>query len=158
VYAEDPAQDFLPQAGKLLMYREPVGPGIRVDSGVVEGSEVSVFYDPMLAKLIVHAESRAAAIQRAITALQKFIVLGIRTNIPFLLRILDSAEFRDAAVHTGFLDAEGTRFRVREDTEVPDAVRAAVAFHEQTVGSASGAVTTARPADPFERVRGWSVR
>ena len=63
IYAEDPAQDFLPQAGTLLMYREPAGPGIRVDAGVVEGSEISVFYDPMLAKLIVAAETRDLAIR-----------------------------------------------------------------------------------------------
>ena len=70
IYAEDPAQDFLPQAGTILLYHEPRGPGIRVDSGVAQGSVVSVHYDPLLAKLIVSAESRDAARRRAIVALR----------------------------------------------------------------------------------------
>ena len=89
VYAEDPGNGFLPQAGPLLLYREPQGPGVRVDSGVREGGTVSVNYDPLLAKLTVLAESRDAAIARALAALRSFPVLGIRTNIPFLIRLLD---------------------------------------------------------------------
>ena len=81
MYAEDPSNGFLPQAGPLLMYREPEGPGIRVDAGVAERSDVSVFYDPMLAKLIVSAETREAAIARAGSALRQYIVLGIRTDL-----------------------------------------------------------------------------
>jgi acetyl-CoA carboxylase biotin carboxylase subunit len=159
VYAEDPAQDFLPQAGRLLMYREPTGPGIRVDAGVVEGGEVSVFYDPMLAKLIVSGETRATAIARAISALRQYIVLGIRTNIPFLLRILESDAFQSGSVHTGFLDAEGAHLREAAALELPPAVAAAVDFHEQHARSThAGEARAARSADPFESIRGWSVR
>jgi acetyl-CoA carboxylase biotin carboxylase subunit len=158
IYAEDPAQDFLPQAGRLLMYREPAGPGIRVDAGVVEGGEVSVFYDPMLAKLIVSAETREAAIERAIEALRRYIVLGIRTNIPFLLRILESDEFRSGAVHTGFLDNEGASLRQAEPVDLPPAVDAVIAFHQQSRRTASAAATAVRASDPFETVRGWGVR
>jgi acetyl/propionyl-CoA carboxylase alpha subunit len=104
IYAEDPSAGFLPQAGKLLLYREPAGPGIRVDAGVVEGYEVPVMYDPLLAKLTVLAESREAAIERAIAALRNFPVLGVRTNIPFLIRVLDHPAFRSGRVHTGFID------------------------------------------------------
>ena len=104
IYAEDPAADFLPQAGPLLLYREPSGPGIRVDAGVVEGDEVGVNYDPMLAKLIASAETRDAALRRAIAALRAFPVLGIRTNIPFLLRVLQLDDVQRGIVHTGFLD------------------------------------------------------
>ena len=90
VYAEDPAHGFLPQAGPLLLYREPSGPGIRVDSGVAEGDRVGVNYDPLLAKLIVFAETREAArIARASNALRNYPVLGTRTNIPFLIRLLE---------------------------------------------------------------------
>ena len=64
VYAEDPAAGYLPQAGRILLYRQPVRPGVRVDAGVVEGSEVTVHYDPMIAKVIAHAETRDAAIDR----------------------------------------------------------------------------------------------
>ena len=72
VYAEDPARGFLPQAGPLLRYREPSGPGIRVDAGVVEGGEVSVYYDPLLAKLIVWGATRAEAIARTREALARY--------------------------------------------------------------------------------------
>ena len=93
IYAEDPAQGFIPQAGPILLYREPQGPGIRIDSGVKAGSEVSVHYDPMLAKLIVHASNREEARRRAINALREYAILGIRTNIPFLLQILEHPQF-----------------------------------------------------------------
>ncbi len=104
VYAEDPAAGFLPQAGRLLLYREPSGPGVRVDSGIVEGSEVPVTYDPLLAKLTVSAESRQAAIERAIAALRGFPVLGIRTNVSFLIRTLNHPAFRSGSVDTGFIE------------------------------------------------------
>ena len=159
IYAEDPAQDFLPQAGRLLMYREPTGPGVRVDSGVVEGGEVSVFYDPLLAKLIVSAETRDAAIARADAALQRYIVLGLRTNIAFLQNLLRHPQFVAGAFHTGFLDAERGALLSDADAEVPDAARAAVAFHEETQSRAPGVPGTraVTAADPFDAVRGWSV-
>jgi 3-methylcrotonyl-CoA carboxylase alpha subunit len=106
IYAEDPAQGFLPQAGPILLYREPQGPGIRVDSGVKQGSEVSVYYDPMLAKLIVHAETREAARRRALLALSDFAIGWIRTNIGLLTEILGHPQFVSAVVDTGFLDRE----------------------------------------------------
>jgi acetyl-CoA carboxylase biotin carboxylase subunit len=159
VYAEDPAQDFLPQAGRLLMYREPAGPGVRIDAGVVEGSEVPVFYDPLLAKLIVAAETRQAAIARAVSALKRYIVLGVRTNIPFLLALLRDPQFASGAVDTGFLDAARERLLAHTSSELPDAARAAVSFHDATMASTrstpgSGASAA---ADPFTTVRGWSV-
>ena len=99
-----PSSDFLPQAGPLLLYREPSGPGIRVDAGVVEGDEIGVNYDPLLAKLIAVAETRPAALQRAVAALRAFPILGIRTNIPFLLRVLEHPDVQRGAAHTSFLD------------------------------------------------------
>jgi acetyl/propionyl-CoA carboxylase alpha subunit len=107
VYAEDPAQGFLPQAGPLLRYREPDWPGVRIDSGVAEGDEVSVHYDPMIAKVIATAETRNLAIARLACALREFTIEGVRTNIPFLVALLESTAFRDGSVDTGFLDREG---------------------------------------------------
>ncbi len=104
IYAEDPHNGFLPQAGRLLLYREPDGPGIRVDAGVVEGSEVTVHYDPLLAKLVVHAESREAAVRRAVTALTSFPVLGAVTNVAFLRRVLEHGAFREGRMDTGFIE------------------------------------------------------
>jgi len=158
IYAEDPAQDFLPQAGTLLMYREPAGPGIRVDAGVVEGGEISVFYDPMLAKLIVSAETREAAISRAVAALNQYIILGIRTNIPFLLNILQDPRFRSGDVHTGYLDLEGAGVRAVDQGDVPEAAVAASAFHDATVTSAPSRHGGSVRHDPFDTLRGWGLR
>ncbi len=109
VYAEDPARGFLPQAGRLDAYREPRWPGVRVDSGVIEGSEISVYYDPMIAKVIATAESRELAIRKLAAALREFTIEGVRTNIPFLVRILELDEFRAGRIDTAFLDREGER-------------------------------------------------
>jgi len=98
---------FLPQAGRLSVYRAPHLPGVRVDSGVAEGSEISVYYDPMMAKVIATAESRPLAINRLATALREFHIEGVRTNVPFLIRILELPAFRDGKIDTGFLDREG---------------------------------------------------
>ena len=97
VYAEAPAQGFLPQAGPVLRYREPQGPGIRVDSGVREGDVITPDFDPLLAKLMVHAPTRTAALARARQALRDFVVLGLRTNIPYLLRVLSHADVEAGA-------------------------------------------------------------
>jgi acetyl-CoA carboxylase biotin carboxylase subunit len=158
IYAEDPAQGFLPQAGRLLLYREPAGPGIRIDAGVAEGGEVSVFYDPMLAKLIAYGETRDAALARAEAALRRYIVLGIRTNIPFLLRVLESEPFRTGRVHTGFLDGKGADLRLDPGTALPAAALAAAAFHQEAATTARRTDGRAAVADPFDTVAGWSVR
>jgi acetyl/propionyl-CoA carboxylase alpha subunit len=107
VYAEDPSQGFLPQAGRLERYREPQRPGVRVDSGVVEGGEVSIYYDPMIAKVIATAETRELAIARLIAALREFAIDGIRTNIGFLIQVLETHAFQTGDVDTAFLDREG---------------------------------------------------
>jgi 3-methylcrotonyl-CoA carboxylase alpha subunit len=108
VYAEDPAQNFLPQAGRLTEYREPRWPGVRVDSGAVEGGEVSIYYDPMIAKVIATAETRDLAIARLAAALRDFHIAGIRTNVGFLVAVLESQAFRRGTVDTGFLDRDGS--------------------------------------------------
>ena len=135
IYAEDPASGFLPQAGPLRLYREPTGPGVRVDSGVREGDRVGVNYDPLLAKLIVHAETREAARLRALSALADYPVLGTRTNIPFLIRLLELPAFRDGRLHTGMID-EHLAELTRQD-EIPVEALVAAAF-ATAAGSASG--------------------
>jgi acetyl/propionyl-CoA carboxylase alpha subunit len=107
VYAEDPSAGFLPQAGRLSVYREPRRPGIRIDSGVAEGGDVPIYYDPMIAKVVATAETRELATRRLAAALRDFEILGVRTNIPFLVRILEDPSFRDSSIDTGFLDRGG---------------------------------------------------
>jgi len=104
VYAEDPANGFLPSTGKLLQYIEPRGPGIRVDSGFTAGDEVTHFYDPLLAKLIVHAEDRATAIQRMQAALREFIVHGVTTNIDFMQAVLAHDDFAMGKITTRWVE------------------------------------------------------
>jgi acetyl-CoA carboxylase biotin carboxylase subunit len=100
VYAEDPRR-FLPSPGTLREFAPPRGDGIRVDTGYAAGREVTPHYDPLLAKVIVHAQTRAQAIDRLIAALQVFRIDGVKHNVPALVAILDSEEFRGGHVHTG---------------------------------------------------------
>jgi acetyl/propionyl-CoA carboxylase alpha subunit len=146
VYAEDPAAGFLPQAGRLLLYREPKMPGVRIDSGVFEGDEVSVHYDPLLAKVIAAAETRDLAVARLIAALRSFPILGMHTNISFLLRILEHPAFRAGRIDTGFLDRELNTLISRSD-EIPEFVRAALAAHVERVHA--GESVSRAPLDPW---------
>jgi acetyl/propionyl-CoA carboxylase alpha subunit len=155
IYAEDPARGFIPQAGRLQLYREPQMPGIRIDSGVVEGGEVSVYYDPLLAKVIATAESRDLARTRLVTALRDFPVLGVRTNIPFLLGILEHPRFRDGSVDTAFLDTEGASLGHPEG-DAPDFVLAAIAAAERDETGMPTAASRANGTwDPWVRLNGW---
>ena len=98
VYAEDPDNQFLPSPGRILDLREPAGPGVRNDSGIEAGFDVPMFYDPMLAKLVVWGEDRAAAIGRLRRALGEYHVAGIRTTLPFFRWLLEQPEFADGPV------------------------------------------------------------
>jgi acetyl-CoA carboxylase biotin carboxylase subunit len=100
VYAEDPKR-FLPSPGKLTAFDIPAGAGIRVETGYAAGRDVTPHYDPMIAKVIAWADTRAAAIDKLVDALKAFRIEGLKHNIPALLAILDSGEFRDGRVHTG---------------------------------------------------------
>jgi acetyl-CoA carboxylase biotin carboxylase subunit len=103
IYAEDP-HTFFPSPGKLNEFRPPVGEGIRVETGYAEGTIVSPFYDPMIAKVIVHAETREKAIGQLIAALKEFAISGVKTNIPFLINTLSSEAFHSGAIHTGLVN------------------------------------------------------
>jgi acetyl-CoA carboxylase biotin carboxylase subunit len=151
VYAEDPAHGFLPQAGTLSLYREPQGPGIRVDSGVHEGATIPVNYDPLLAKLTVFAETRTAAIERGLTALRTFPVLGLRTNIPFLGRLLDHPEFREGHLHTGFIEQH--LGALIPGTVIPDEAVAAAAMVDPPAATPAGSLSSG--IDPWLTLTGW---
>jgi acetyl/propionyl-CoA carboxylase alpha subunit len=156
VYAEDPARGFLPQAGRLLLYREPQLPGVRVDAGVVEGGEVAVHYDPLLAKVIASAETRDLAIARLMVALQAYPILGVATNIPFLLRILAHPDFRSGTLDTGFLDRHGEVLAATTEEALPAVVVAAMAEHAQETVAGDEAHGPQRTTwDPWVRLAGW---
>jgi len=107
VYAEDPFRNFLPSTGRLVKYREPVpGPDVRVDTGVYEGGEISMFYDPMIAKLCTHGKTRNAAIDRMRRALDEFYVRGVSHNVPFLAALMAHPRFRAGKLTTNFIAEE----------------------------------------------------
>jgi propionyl-CoA carboxylase alpha subunit len=111
VYAEDPFRNFLPSIGRLVKYRPPQestvdGITVRNDTGVQEGGEISIYYDPMIAKLVTHAPSRAAAIEAQAHALDAFYIDGIRHNIPFLSALMNHPRWREGNLSTGFIAEE----------------------------------------------------
>jgi acetyl/propionyl-CoA carboxylase alpha subunit len=152
IYAEDPADGFLPQAGPLVLYREPSGPGIRVDSGVVEGGTVPVHYDPLLAKLTAWAETRDAALARAASALRSFPVLGIKTNVPFLVRLLEHPEIRAGRLHTGLIEQHAAELLTTPDPPPEAVAAAALARPSQSTGVSAANAST---PDPWSSIRGW---
>ncbi len=109
IYAEDPDNNYFPSPGKISLLQEPSGPGIRVDTGMSEGWNVPIDYDPLLAKLIGYGGDRDQAIARLARALDEYFVGGIKTNISLFRRILRDADFRAAKLDTGFLDRMLTR-------------------------------------------------
>lgn len=104
VYAEDPENNFMPSSGKILFYKEAKAPGVRIDTGISQGNEVSVFYDPILAKIIVKAEDREMAISRMIYALRNTIILGVKTTIPYMIKVLENENFIKGNTTTDFIE------------------------------------------------------
>ncbi len=151
IYAEDADGGFLPATGQVLALRQPEGPGIRVDSGLVEGQLVTAAFDPMLAKLIVHASSRQLAIDRLRAALKHFVLLGCTTNIDFLERVVAHPGFAAGAVHTGFLEQEATALA----PPLPDAALLPVILAAAALGNrAFQDLATALP-EPYASMGGW---
>ncbi|NOT43339.1 MAG: acetyl-CoA carboxylase biotin carboxylase subunit [Acidobacteria bacterium] len=166
VYAEDPARGFLPQSGPLLLYREPSGPGIRVDSGVCEGQTVSVHYDPLLAKLIASGDTREAARRRALLALRAYPVLGIATNVALLTAILEHPAFLRGEVDTAFLDREAEALvgacSAAGDSDLITGLSDVVgqALDAEAAGAAQAAVGSPRgktAPDPWTSLGPWRV-
>ena len=104
VYAEDPANNFLPDTGTLTTYRRPQGPGVRVDDGFEEGMDIPIYYDPMIAKLIVHADSRDEAIQRMVRAIDEYQISGVATTLAFCRFVLQHPAFLSGAFTTKFVE------------------------------------------------------
>jgi acetyl-CoA carboxylase biotin carboxylase subunit len=104
IYAEDPDKNFVPSPGEITVYRPPDGIGVRVDGGVYQGATVTVNYDPMVAKLVVWGATREESVHRLRRALQEFVVKGIKTSIPFHLKVLRHPKFVEGDYDTGFID------------------------------------------------------
>jgi acetyl-CoA carboxylase biotin carboxylase subunit len=163
IYAEDPSNGFLPSVGKVLRAVEPVGPGVRVDAGVTTGDEVTVHYDPMIAKLIVLGEDRADAVRKMDWALRHYVLLGLTTNIPFLREVIAHEVFRRGEAATDFVERH---FAVWQPpaADPPDLALAAAALAEllegATVGAtpvAVGGATQGDPYSPWQHLTGYRV-
>ena len=138
IYAEDPANGFMPSPGQITYFRAPEGPGIRHDTGTYHGAEISSFYDPMISKLIVHAETRDAAIQKMQHALCEFQIAGVRHNIGFLQTLLHDATFCHGDAHTQYLDQHPELTQVVATNILADMIAAVVTHHEARVKKSVG--------------------
>jgi acetyl/propionyl-CoA carboxylase alpha subunit len=123
IYAEDPDNNFLPSTGKILEYIEPAGPGVRVDGGFIAGSEISLYYDPLISKLVCYGKDRNTAIKKMQRALNEYHIAGLITNIYFLSGIFIQKDFYDGRfdinyVEREFLDKQKDRTEVSESETI----------------------------------------
>lgn len=144
VYAEDPDANFMPSPGRITRLRLPHGPGVRDDGGVYEGADVSIYYDPMISKLAVHARTRHEAIDRMRRALMEYEVGGIKTTLTFFRALMDDEEFIDGKLDTGFIPRFNERHKPVEITESDKdlAVIAAALSFQNVVTAASADVSS----------------
>jgi acetyl-CoA/propionyl-CoA carboxylase biotin carboxyl carrier protein len=146
VYAEDPASGFLPQTGRVLVYREPAGPGVRVESGLWEGRDVGMHYDPLLAKIVASGATRDEARRRLVCALAETVVLGVTTNVSWLRRLLETPEVAAGEIHTGLLET----LDVPPPPPPPDEAYAAAAAVLGRAAAGTGSVAAPSFPDPFD--------
>ena len=159
LYAEDPAHQFLPSIGEITFYQRPSGPGVRVDDGIATGSQVTPYYDPMLAKIITWGHDRPEAIRKMKQALQETVVLGVTTNIPYLLAILQEPHFIDGRTSTNYLSQHFPNWQP-DDVAITEVDKLAVAVFEllysggQHRETAVGMDAITKP-DPWNEATNW---
>jgi acetyl/propionyl-CoA carboxylase alpha subunit len=162
LYAEDPARGFLPATGKIVVLREPSGPGRRIDSGVMVNTAVTPYYDPILCKLVSYGYDRGEAILRMQSLLRDYTLLGVTTNRQFLLDILESKPFAAGDTDTSFIDRHFPNWQ--PDASISAEIRALAAVGEMLYRSghfAASATAFAAVADvppsPWQRRDGWRI-
>jgi acetyl-CoA carboxylase, biotin carboxylase subunit len=156
INAEDPYNNFMPSTGKITHSLLPTGPGVRVDTGVYPGFEISPYYDPMISKLIVWGETRAQAILRMRRALEEYRIVGVRTNIPFHQTLMDSHRFMGGQYDTRFVEE---RFSIQDEpdnkTAQIAAVLASLVAHTETQRSAQFVMRNERDTSNWKWVGRW---
>jgi acetyl/propionyl-CoA carboxylase alpha subunit len=164
LYAEDPAQGFLPATGHIQVLREPHGPGRRIDSGIALYQDVTPYYDPILAKLVTYGATRQEARLRMQALLRDYTLLGVTTNRQFLLDVVSSAAFAAGETDTAFLDRHFAHWQPATDT--PDEILALAALGELlrrrgSAMTAPGVTAAAAPAavsaSPWQRYDSWRI-
>lgn len=162
LYAEDPANQFLPSTGEITFYQRPSGPGVRVDDGIESGTRITPYYDPMLAKVITWGQDREEAIRKMIHALQESAVLGVTTNIPYLLDILQTPAFVEGYTSTSFLQDHMADWQPHPETGEEEWL--ALAAMEMLLGGGEGSGRRLQTAaggeaivqpDPWNELTGW---
>jgi acetyl-CoA carboxylase biotin carboxylase subunit len=138
IYAEDPHNNFLPSSGKILYFKEPQGPGVRHDCGIYSGWDVPIYYDPILAKLIVWAEDRDAACQRMIKALDDYVILGVQTSIRFLRDLIGHPQFRKGETTTSFIQDHFADWSGDKDSDESQRMALLAAAFDSMQGISSG--------------------
>jgi len=159
ILAEDPFRDFVPSVGRVTRVDEPAGPGVRVESGIYAGFDISLYYDSLISKLIVWGETRGEALLRMRRALEEYRIMGVRTNIPYLQQILDSPSFQGGQTDTRFLDRRCPPAKACESRDLRAvAIAAALLAHRQKRQRREGSTVPAGEspgADRWKQAGRW---
>jgi acetyl/propionyl-CoA carboxylase alpha subunit len=147
IYAEVPEEDFRPATGTVEIFDPPMGPGIRLDTGIAQGSAITHHFDPMLGKLVVWAPSRDASIQRMKRALDDFVLLGVRNNIDFLHRVISTEDFAAGKINTGFLTTHS--HLLTGSTAIPPEAVALASMKQVTTAAKENAFADAWASGPW---------
>jgi acetyl/propionyl-CoA carboxylase alpha subunit len=153
IYAEDPAKGFLPSPGPISRLEVPQGPGVRVECGVAEGVQVSVHYDPLLAKLVTWGADRMEAVERMAAALRRTVVLGVTTNHALLRAVIDHRAFREGDLHTAFVDEHLAGARLQPCPPAEALAAAVAALHR----ARPAAEARRRAPDPWASLGPWRL-
>jgi acetyl/propionyl-CoA carboxylase alpha subunit len=157
IYAEDGENNFMPSSGKILYYEEPSGPGIRVDSGAAAGVEIGIEYDPIIAKLIVHAPNRELAISKMIGALKDYHILGIKTSRRFMIDVLNHPEFRAGRTYTNFIEANLSDREVRFEDYLNTAAAVSTAALIKKPGKTVSGSEVRETVSPWQVIGPWEI-
>jgi 3-methylcrotonyl-CoA carboxylase alpha subunit len=157
IYAEDPAHGFLPSSGRIVALEEPHIPGVRVDSGIYEGCEVPVFYDPILSKVIAFAPTRETAIRKMRTALSQYVLLGVAAPIEILCDILDHPEFAAGRLSTHFLTDHFLDWKPSPPSEGQVAGALLAATRAAAPGAATGDAAPRGQPSPWLTLGSWQI-
>ncbi len=159
IYAEDAGNNFMPSIGKILLYKEPTGPGVRVDSGVTLNSEVGIDYDPILAKLIVWGENREMARARMVQALKDYKILGIRQSIKYLADIVAHPKFASGETYTNFIETNFSEWQYETETNLETALAAAAVINANGGRKAGfgGGAAVQEDYNPWLTLGAWRI-
>jgi len=158
IYAEDGNNNFLPSTGTILHYSEPSGPGVRVDSGIEKGMAVGIDYDPIMAKLIVHAPDRTSAIEKMIDALNNYHILGVKTSKRFMIDVLNHPEFQKGNTFTNFIESHMSERQIAKSPDNSLAALIASASSHSAAGSSSRSASIEQNSlQPWQAFRDWEI-